>query len=176
MDEEIPSWPNPGKQWLAFLKNHRNTIAAMGFFTVPTLTFGVLHCPFVIGHDRRSILHCHVARNPCGFWTACSCGDLAIRCLSQIPGLRPGRQVLVRSRVHPSEARHDTGPYFVPQPGKMVWLERWVGNIRRELLSPDLWSERSTPGALKSSHMRPATARAAAIPRSLSGAISRWAT
>jgi hypothetical protein len=32
------------KQWLAFLRNHREAIAAMDFFTVPTLTFGVLYC------------------------------------------------------------------------------------------------------------------------------------
>ena len=30
------------KQWLTFLRNHREAIAAMDFFTVPTLTFGVL--------------------------------------------------------------------------------------------------------------------------------------
>ncbi len=29
----------------------------MGFFTVPTLTFGVLYCFFVIAHNRRRILH-----------------------------------------------------------------------------------------------------------------------
>jgi hypothetical protein len=29
----------------------------MDFFTVPTLTFGVLYCFFVISHDRRRILH-----------------------------------------------------------------------------------------------------------------------
>jgi hypothetical protein len=29
---------------LAFLRNHREAIAAMGFFTVPTITFGVLYC------------------------------------------------------------------------------------------------------------------------------------
>ncbi len=62
--------PDPGKQWIAFLKNHRDSIAAMDFFTVPTLTFGVLHCLFVIGHDRRRILHYNVTRNPSGFWTA----------------------------------------------------------------------------------------------------------
>ena len=28
----------------------------MDFFTVPTLTFGILYCFFVIGHDRRKIL------------------------------------------------------------------------------------------------------------------------
>jgi len=45
------------KRWLTFLRNHRDAIAAMDFFTVPTLTFGVLYCFFVIGHDRRKILH-----------------------------------------------------------------------------------------------------------------------
>src|SRR4029077_5377762 len=43
-------------------------IAAMDFFTVPTLTFGVLHGFFVIGHDRRKILHFNVTRNPNALW------------------------------------------------------------------------------------------------------------
>jgi hypothetical protein len=34
----------------------------MDFFTVPTLTFGVLYCFFVIGHDRRKILTSAPAR------------------------------------------------------------------------------------------------------------------
>ncbi len=42
--------------------------AAMDFFTVPTLTFGVLYCSFVIGHDRRKILHFNVTRNPNALW------------------------------------------------------------------------------------------------------------
>ncbi len=33
----------------------------MDFFTVPTITFGVLYCFFVIRHDRRRILHVHAA-------------------------------------------------------------------------------------------------------------------
>ena len=37
-------------------RNRREAIAAMDFFTVPTLTFGVLYCFFVISHDRRKIL------------------------------------------------------------------------------------------------------------------------
>lgn len=32
------------KLWSAFLRNHREAIAAMDFFTVPTLTFRVLYC------------------------------------------------------------------------------------------------------------------------------------
>ena len=49
--------PEPVKRWRAFLANHREAIAALDFFTVPTITFGVLYCFFVIRHDRRQILH-----------------------------------------------------------------------------------------------------------------------
>ena len=37
-----PRNPEPARRWAAFLSNHRETIAAMDFFTVPTITFGVL--------------------------------------------------------------------------------------------------------------------------------------
>ena len=43
------------KRWLAFLKNHREVIAGLDFFTVPTLTFRVLYCFFMIAHNRRRI-------------------------------------------------------------------------------------------------------------------------
>ena len=39
---KAPRGPEPAKRWLAFLRNHREAIAAMDFFTVPTITFGVL--------------------------------------------------------------------------------------------------------------------------------------
>jgi hypothetical protein len=37
-------------------------------FTVPTITFGLLHCFFVIDHDRRKILRFNVTRNPSALW------------------------------------------------------------------------------------------------------------
>ncbi len=40
----------------------------MDFFTVPTITFGMLYCFFIIGHDRRRILHFHVTRHPTSLW------------------------------------------------------------------------------------------------------------
>jgi putative transposase len=40
----------------------------MDFFTVPTLTFGVLYCFFVIAHDRRRILHFNATKHPTGAW------------------------------------------------------------------------------------------------------------
>jgi len=63
-----PRNPEPAKRWLTFLRNHREAIAAMDFFTVPTFTFGVLYCFFVIAHDRRRILHFNVTRNPTSAW------------------------------------------------------------------------------------------------------------
>jgi putative transposase len=43
-----PRTPDLANQWKAFLSNHREAIAAMDFFTVPTLTFGMLYGFFVI--------------------------------------------------------------------------------------------------------------------------------
>ena len=63
-----PRDPEPAKRWLAFLRNHREAIAAMDFFTVPTVTFGVLYCFFVIDHGRRRILHFNVTRHPTSLW------------------------------------------------------------------------------------------------------------
>jgi len=40
----VPRNPDTAKRWQTFLRNHREAIAAMDFFTVPTLTFGVLYC------------------------------------------------------------------------------------------------------------------------------------
>ena len=51
---------DPGRRWLAFLQNHRELIVAFDFFTVPTLTFKLLFCFFVIEHGRRRILHFNV--------------------------------------------------------------------------------------------------------------------
>jgi hypothetical protein len=64
----VPRNPEPAKRWLAFLRNHREAIAAMDFFTVPTLTFHVLYCFFIISHDRRRILHFNVTRHPTSSW------------------------------------------------------------------------------------------------------------
>jgi hypothetical protein len=43
--------PRPGdatRNWLAFLQNHREAIAGMNFFTVPTIAFRLLYCFFAI--------------------------------------------------------------------------------------------------------------------------------
>jgi transposase InsO family protein len=67
---KAPRNPEPARRWAAFLRNHREVIAAMDFFTVPTLTFGMLYCFFVISHDRRRILHFSVTRRPTSAWVS----------------------------------------------------------------------------------------------------------
>jgi len=66
--KRAPRNPEPAKRWLAFLRNHREAIAAMDFFAVPTVAFGVLYCFFVIRHDRRRILHFNVTKHPTSYW------------------------------------------------------------------------------------------------------------
>ncbi len=58
--KRAPRDPELAKRRLTFLRNHRGAIAAMDFFTVPTVTFSVLYCFFVISHDRRRILHFNI--------------------------------------------------------------------------------------------------------------------
>jgi hypothetical protein len=58
----------PGTSWRTFLDNHREVLAAMDFFTVPTLTFRLLYVLCVIQHDRRRILHVNVTEHPTSAW------------------------------------------------------------------------------------------------------------
>jgi len=43
-------------------------IAALDFFTVPTLTFKLLYGFFVIEHGRRRILHFNITQHPTAEW------------------------------------------------------------------------------------------------------------
>ena len=67
---KAPRNPGQAKGWVTFLSNLREAIAAMDSFLVPTLTFGVLYCFFVIAHSRRRILHCNVRRHRTTAWVA----------------------------------------------------------------------------------------------------------
>ena len=59
--KQAPRDPKPATRWLAFLRNHREAIAAMDFFTVPTITFSALYCFFVISHESSAhpAFQCH---------------------------------------------------------------------------------------------------------------------
>ena len=60
----------PSQTWRTFLDNHVPDLAAIDFFTVPTVTFRVLYCFVVLQHDRRRVVHFNVTTNPSAQWTA----------------------------------------------------------------------------------------------------------
>jgi len=130
-----PRNPEPAKRWSAFLSNHREAIAAMDFFTVPTLTFGVLYCFFVIAHDRRRILHWNVITHPTSAWVVQQLRE-AFPCDSA-----PAYLIFDRGAQFNEEVI-DTVKSFGIQPKQTSYrspwqngvAERWVGNCRRDLL------------------------------------------
>jgi putative transposase len=56
------------QRWATFLRNHKNVIAGMDFFVVPTVRFRLLYVWFVIDHGRRRILHFNVTTHPTAPW------------------------------------------------------------------------------------------------------------
>src|SRR5262249_676134 len=124
-----------GKQWQAFLQNHREVIVAFDFFTVSTLTFQLLYCFFVIEHGRRKTLHLNLPRHPSADWVIQQLReafpeagtyryvildrdakfDDSVTTFLQATGLTPKRT-------------------SVRAPGQNGTAERWIGSCRREFL------------------------------------------
>jgi transposase InsO family protein len=133
--KRAPKGPERAKRWLAFLRNHREAIAAMDFFTVPTITFGVLYCFFIIAHDRRRILHFNVTKHPTSLWIVQQLReafpfDSAPRFLIFDRDAKYGLEVpaAVRSlKINPVQTSFES-------PWQNGIAERWVGSCRRELL------------------------------------------
>ena len=129
-----PRDPDPAKRWLTFLRNHREAIAAMDVFTVPTITFGVLYCFFVISHDRRCILHFNVTKHPTSLWIVQQLREAfpfgsAPRFVIFDGDAKYGLEIpaAVRSlMVSPVRTSFES-------PWQNGVAERWVGSCRREL-------------------------------------------
>jgi len=130
-----PRDPDRAKRWLTFLRNHREAIAAMDFFTVPTITFGALYCFFVIRHDRRRILHVNVTKHPTSGWI--------IQQLREAFPFEASHKYLILDRdqkfgLEVIAAVKATG--IIPKrtsfrsPWQNGIAERWVGSCRRDLL------------------------------------------
>ena len=123
------------KRWLAFLKNHREVIAGLDFFTVPTLTFRVLYCFFVIAHNRRRILHFNVTDHPTADWvvqqlreTFSDCGAYRYTILDRDDKFNAEVLTMLKScGVTPILTSRQS-------PWQNGIAERWVGSCRRELL------------------------------------------
>src|ERR1700739_1728183 len=133
--QRTPRNPDVCKRWLTFLRNHREAIAAMDFFTVPTLTFGVLYCFFVIGHGRRKILRCNVTRNPSALWIVQQMREAwpyakAQRFLLLERDAKFGNDVITAVKTLGSEPVRTA----FRSPWQNGVAERWVGSCRRDLL------------------------------------------
>ena len=133
--KRAPRDPEPAQRWRAFLRNHRETIAAMDFFTVPTMTCGMLSCFFIISHDRRRILHFNVTRHPTSLWI--------IQQLREAFPYRSGPRFLIFDRdsqyglevacaVRPMAIRPVRTSFESPWQNGVA--ERWVESCRRDLL------------------------------------------
>lgn len=121
--------PEKAKQWLTFLHNHREVIAAFDFFTVPTLSFRTLYCFFVIEHGRRRILAFNCTAHP----TA----ECIVQQLRQaFPDPCPYRYVVfVRDAkfgkaAHSAEADQCSGMMVIAIGAKRRWLSSWWGSDR----------------------------------------------
>ena len=130
-----PKNPEVGQRWLTFLRNHREAIAAMDFFTVPTITLGVLYCFFLIGHDRRKILRCNVTRHPNALWIVQQMREAWPYASTQKFLLfdndsKFGKDVVGTIREMGSEPVRTA--YRSPWQNGVA--ERWVGSCRRDLL------------------------------------------
>jgi putative transposase len=133
--KRAPKDPDRAKHWLAFLRNHREAIAAMDFFTVPTITFGVLYCFFVISHDRRRILHINVTKHPRSAWI--------IQQLREAFPFEASHKYLIFDRDQKfgfEVIAAVKATRIIPKrtsfrsPWQNGIAERWVGSCRRDLL------------------------------------------
>jgi transposase InsO family protein len=196
---KAPRDPEPARRWTAFLRNHREAITAMDFFTVPTLTFSVLYCFFVIHHDRRRILHCNVTRHPTTAWVA--------QQLREAFPYNCAPRYLIFDREHAFhgevlEVVEGLGVSPVRTAIRSPWqngvAERWVGTYRHDLLDhvivlnkrhlkrlmteyvryyhddrTHLGLDKETPAARKVAKGTPVNAKAVFMPR-LSGLHHRY--
>ncbi|HZL50001.1 MAG TPA: integrase core domain-containing protein [Terracidiphilus sp.] len=107
----------------------------MDFFTVPTLTFGVLYCFFVIAHDRRRILHFNVTRHPTSAWVVQQLReafpyDSALGYLIFDRGTNFSEEVIDALKSFGIEPKRTS----FRSPWQNGVAERWVGACRQDLL------------------------------------------
>ena len=126
---------DPHQGWLTFLRNHRDLIAGMDFFVVPTVRFQLLYVWFAIEHGRRRVLHFNVTANPATRWV--------IQQLREAFPDEPSHRFLIfdndaifSTEVACSIARFGIQPRRTAfrSPWQNGTAERFVGTVRRELL------------------------------------------
>ena len=136
VDKYMVRQPKPPSQnWRTFLKNHVGQIAAVDFFTVPTITFRVLYVFLVLLHDRRRVVHFNITTTPTAQWAA-----------QQIVEAFPFEQAprfLLRDRdgIYGEYFRDRVKHMSIEEvliapraPWQNPYVERLIGSIRRDCL------------------------------------------
>ena len=123
-----PADPDVLKRWLTFLRNHKEDIAAMDFFTVPTASLRILYCWFAIHHQRRRVLHFNATFNPSASWV--------IQQLREAFPYEPVAKYLIFSEAV-AECIRSLGMEPCRTAYRSPWqnpvAERWIGGCRHEL-------------------------------------------
>jgi putative transposase len=125
----------PSQTWRTFLDNHVDQIAAVDFFTVPTLSFRVLFCFLVLRHDRRKVIHFNVSEHPTALWT----GQQMVEAFPEDSAprylLRDQDQIYGDEFCQRLKGLGMEEVMTAPQsPFQNPYAERIVGSIRRECL------------------------------------------
>ena len=130
----LPAEPDQVKRWVAFL-HHKDDIAAMDLFTVPTASLRLLYGFFVIEHGRRHIVHFNATFHPTSAWVMQQLReafpyDTAPRylVLDRDSIFSPAVVEFIRAmRTKPVRISYRS-------PWQNGTAERWIGNCRREML------------------------------------------
>ncbi len=130
-----PVEPDQVKRWVAFLHNHKDAIAAMDFFTVPTASLRLLYAFFVIDHGRRHILHFNATYNPTAAWVIQQLRE-AFPYDTAPKYLIFDRDAIFSPEVMRFIKAMGTRPRRISyrSPWQNPVAERGIGNCRRELL------------------------------------------
>jgi putative transposase len=130
-----PVEPDKVKRWIAFLRNHKDGIAAMDFFTVPTASLRVAYVLFIIQHDRREIVHFNVTFNPTSAWVIQQLRE-SFAFDSAPKYLIFDRDCIFNAGVFRFVKALGTEPVRTAyrSPWQNAIAERWIGSCRRELL------------------------------------------
>ena len=125
----------PSQTWKTFLLNHATEIAAIDFFTMPSVTYRIFYVFVILRHSDRQILHFNITRNSSAIWTAQqiieafpfdTCPRFLLRDRDRIYG------EYFRKRV--KHMGIDEVLIAPRSPWQNPYVERVIGSIRRECL------------------------------------------
>jgi putative transposase len=132
---QVPPSPGQHQRWMTFLRNHRELIAGMDFFVVPTVRFQLLYAWFALDHGRRRVLHFNVTAHPSARWVVQQLRD-AFPDTPTHRYLILDNDAIFSAEVAGSIARFGIHPRRTAfrSPWQNGTAERFVGSVRRELL------------------------------------------